>query len=344
MNLFHRIALLRLSALGDVILMVPVVRAIQRHFPEAQVTWLTGRPAYTLLEGLSGVEFIVIDKPRSINDYRQLHRELKSRKFDVLLAAQASLRTNLIYPFIHAPIKVGFDASRSRDGHGFFISQRISARQEHLLEGFMQFAQALKVRDCSLTWDLPIAQSDWDWARQQLSQRSGKWLAINPMASKRERNWPISRYAELIRGAVARWQVNVVITGGNGTEEKAFATQLIAMAGIPCFNCVGLSSLKQLAALLGSVDVLVSPDTGPVHLADAMGTAVVGLYAVARPELSGPYRSSSLVVNVYPEAVATFLHRDPHTVPWGTRVHHRAAMSLISVQSVMEKLARVLCE
>lgn len=194
----QRLALFRLSAVGDVMMMVPVVRALQRTYPRLQITWIIGRMAHTLLDGLSGVDFIVIDKPKSLGSYLQCRQQLQKQSFDVLLAAQASLRANLLYPLLKAPIKIGFDATRSRDAHGLFVNHRIAFAREHLLDGFMRFATMLGVTDKQLEWNLPIQAEHHDWARQQLSVKNGRWLAINPKASKRERDWLVDRYVDVI--------------------------------------------------------------------------------------------------------------------------------------------------
>src|SRR3990167_2366724 len=224
----QRLALLRLSALGDVTLVVPVVRAIQRQHPKLNITWIIDRSAYALVEGLSDVNFMVINKPNSLKSYWQLRNQLKHHRFDMLLAMQASFRANILYPLIKAPIKIGFDKKRSRDGHGFFINRHIAPQQEHLLEGFMRFASALGVNDLSLSWDLPIEHPHWAWAKQQLAiQPNGCWIAINPAASKVERLWMVERYATVIREAKKRWKVNILLTGGPNEFEKNLAEKII---------------------------------------------------------------------------------------------------------------------
>lgn len=333
----QHIVLVRLSALGDVTLMVPVVRAIQRAHPSWKITWVIGRSPYQLLSGLSGVEFLVIDKPRSFKDYWRLWRRLRKMHFDVLLAAQASLRANLIYPLIHASTKLGFDKKRARDGHHFVVKQRIPSSQEHLLDGFMQFAKKLGVDDTALSWDLPIEASHWVWAKQRLN-KPGRWLAINAVSSKSERNWFVERYVAVMDEAVKRWGVHIVLTGGPDAVEMDFAKALCEKASVACLNLVGQHDMKSLAALLGSVDALLAPDTGPVHIATAMGTPVVGLYAVASAELSGPYFSQHLVVDRHAEAVRSILKKDPEQASWGERVHDSAAMKLITVEDVLKKL------
>lgn len=340
-NCIQHIGLCRLSAIGDVTLMVPVVRAIQKHYPQAQLSWIIGKAAYSLLEGLSGVNFIVLDKPKTLRDYWRCYWQLKPYQFDVLLAAQASLRTNLLYPLIKARVKIGFDAKRARDGHSLFINQRIAFAPEHLIEGFMRFAKMLGVTDYSPVANLPISPSDWEFAKRQLSRSSGPWLAVNPAASKSERNWLVERYAQVIDQAAHSFGVSVVVTGGSTAADKAMSDAVIATAKTSCLNLTGQTTLKQLAAVLGSVDALLSPDTGPLHIADAMQTPVIGLYAVAPSKLSGPYHSQSLVVDRFDQAVTQLLHQDPNHIAWGTRVHHSSAMQLISVEDVMQQLEKV---
>ena len=336
------IGILRLSALGDVTLMVPMVRAIQRAYPHATITWITSKLAYSLLKGLGGVEFVVIDKPASIGDYWRLYQRFNTYQFDVLLAPQASLRANLIYPLIKANLKIGFDKARARDAHSWFINKSIKARKEHLLDGFMQFAEAIGVKDCTVDWQMPIDDTDWQWARARITSDEKPWLAINAAASKSERSWLVNRYAAVIDAAASRWSVNVVLMGGPSAAESEIAKAIQKNTSVDCLNLVGKTSIKKMAAVLGSVDVLLSPDTGPLHIAGAMGTSVVGLYAVAPPELSGPYLSQHLVINKYPEAVRQILKKDPETVRWQTRVHDPRAMALIEVDEVLEKLTLVL--
>ena len=135
--------------------------------------------------------------------------------------------------------------------------------------------------------------------------------------------------------------VHIVLLGGNSPLEQHMKTYWHQHAPLPFQDYVGATTLTQLAALLERMHVLVAPDTGPVHLANAMGTPIVGLYAVAPATLTGPYAPNPLsqIIDVYPEAVEQFLKRPATQVPWGKRVHHPDAMSLISVDTVFRSLA-----
>jgi heptosyltransferase I len=337
----HRICLVRLSALGDVCLTVPLVRALQRAFPQASITWVTSPPMLGLLEGLEGVEFVLTEKANHPFAYWRFYRRMKGRSFDVLLAAQASFRAHFLYPLIRAPRKIGFARSEARDSHGWFVNEHVPGGRDHLLDSFLKFARALGVESPAIEWRLPIGKSDIAFAQDRL--KSERWVAVNPMASKPERMWQPEAYVELIKACLDRWKCNVALTGGRNKVECLLGDALASeFSPDRVVNLVGQTTPKQLAAVLARVKVLVAPDTGPVHIATAMGTPVVGLYAVAPPELSGPYHSQHLVVNRFPEAVRTILGKDPQNVRWKTRVKSARAMALITVDDVLAKLETAL--
>ena len=337
-----KIAIVRFSALGDVTLVVPAVQNLQRAFPEVSLTWITSPLSYSLLQGLENVHFEVFEKPRSFSDYRAFYRAFRSRSFDVVLAMQANLRINFLYPALHAPIKIGFDRMRAREGQWLFCNRTIPFANGHLLDSFLSFAEEMGAVATPPIWNLPISAADKSWAEAQLAQLPRPWIVIHPIASKMERTWIFERYAEVMKSVAQRWRAGLVLTGGNAQHEIDLCARLANSAPSGTLNLCGKTTPKQLAALLGQADVLVAPDTGPVHLATAMHTPVVGLYAVASPVLSGPYQHQEFIVNRYPDAVRQFLGKDPDRVPWNTRVHHPQAMALIQTEEVVQQLARVL--
>jgi heptosyltransferase I len=339
--LIQQLAIVRLSALGDVTLLLPVIETLKRAAPQARITWITGTFAYQLLEGYPGVEFIVFDKRRGLGAYLDLRRQLQGRRFDALLAMQASWRANFIYPLISAPVKIGFDRERARDGQWLFTNRRIPFARQHLLDSFFAFLGALGIGERVMEWNLPITEDDRSWAAARAPRGHAPVLVVNPGASKAEREWPVERLIEVIRAAQSRWGAQVILTGGPGAREQSAGATIMAAVSTGITNLIGETTPKKLAAVLAHADCLLAPDTGPVHIAGAVGTPVVGLYAVAPPELSGPYLYPDLVVNRYPEAVRTILGQDPQTVSWTTRVHRGEPMRLIEVADVLAKLAQV---
>jgi heptosyltransferase I len=335
------IAIVRFSALGDVALVVPAVHSLRRTFPDATITWITSPLAYSLLQGLEGVQFEVYDKPGSLADYRAFYRAYSKRTFDVVLAMQANLRINLLYPALHAPIKIGFDRTRAREGQWLFCNRAIPFVNAHLVDSFLSFSAQLGADISEVDWSLPLAEADRAWAREQLKHLPRPLIAIHPFASKPERNWLFERYAKVIQAAVGTWHAGFVLTGGNSPTERDFCARLANIAPDRTLNLCGQTTPKQLAAVLAEADALIAPDTGPVHLARANNTPVVGLYAVASPALSGPYAAQQYIVNRYPQAVRKFLGKDPERVPWNTRVHNPDAMALIQTEDVMQQLSRL---
>jgi len=334
----NSICIVRLSALGDVLMMVPLIRTLQANLPQAQLTWVISRPAFDLVEGMDGVEFIVIDKPDSLMDYWRFKKLMSRRKFDVLLALQAALRTNLLYPLIKAKRKIGYDSHRAKDGHGLFVKERITPGHDHTLESFLKFVEPLGITNKVISWNLPINAEDYAWAEHRLPKK-GPILVVNPAASKPERSWPVERYIEVIKKAQEQWQVQIVLTGGPGGCDKYLAEQILEV--IPAVNLVGKTKPKQLLAVISKATVVLCPDTGPSHMSAAVNTPVIALHAVTNPAISGPYTFQHLAVNRYPEAVEK-VFGTPVKDSWGRHVHGDEAMKLILVDEVMANLAKVL--
>ncbi|MDP1603081.1 MAG: glycosyltransferase family 9 protein [Legionella sp.] len=333
------ICIVRLSALGDVLMLVPLIRTLQDNCPGVAITWVISRPAYDLVEGMDNVEFIVINKPNSISDYWRFKKTLKGRHFDVLLAAQASLRANLLYPLIRATRKIGYDSLRAKDGHGWFVKETIKPGNEHTLDGFLKFAEPLGFSKKSIRWDLPVTASDYSWAREHLPSDK-EILLVNPAASKPERSWMVERYVEVIRHAQNVWNMQVVLTGGPGAYDRELADAILNQ--ISCIDLVGKTKPKQLLAVISMARVVLCPDTGPSHMATAVGTPVVALHAVTSAEVSGPYLYRHLAVDCYAEAVTSILNKTTTTNVWGTHAHGTETMRLVAVDAVLSKLDLVL--
>jgi heptosyltransferase I len=335
------IAVLRMSALGDVVMTLPLLRTLQKAFPQAKLHWIVSRPFHTLVEGVSGVELIVIDKPRGPLSFWRLWRQLRAYSFDWLLVPQASMRANLVTLVTRAKRKIGFGALHSRDLQRWFVDEVVPAEPEHLIDSFLRFATYVGARERVLDWGLPLREDEHAWARARLEGACAIRLAVVLAASKRERNWPVERYRETLNRLAARWPLTVVLVGGAGEHERSLAAALREGLEPPVRDLVGRTSLRQLAALLGQVDALLAPDTGPLHIAQAMGRPVVGLYAVAPSGKTGPYLEPQWTVDVFAQAAATILGRGPGRIGWRQRVHDERALRLITVDAVVDKMEKL---
>jgi heptosyltransferase I len=346
------LCLLRLSAIGDVTHILPIVRTLQHYWPETKITWIIGRLEHQLIKDIEGIEFIVFDKSLGLRAYQALWSQLRGRKFDVFLHMQVSLRANIASLFVRAPIKIGFDKRRAKDLQWLFSNARINAIDcQHVLDGFFEFLKVLGLNERKLAWDIPIPLQDQQWAANLINDQRA--LIINPSSSQRLnnwRNWGADNYAKLIEYAIEKYDLKVILTGGPADNEIALAEEIIKNLALSkkldllkrVDNFVGKTSLKQLAALIQKSVGVVAPDTGPAHIANALGRPIIGLYVTSNPKRTGPYiineAFSDLTVNQYPQALLKYENLSETDAPWGMRVRDIGALDLITLEEVQEKL------
>ena len=322
--------------------MVPMVRTIQEHWPGTGITWIIGKLEASLLGDIEGVEFIVYDKSRRFGALGDLRRTLAGRSFDVLLNMQVALRASILSLFVRAPIRLGYDRARARDGQRFFTNHRIRAvERQHVLDSFFEFTRALGLKERELDWNLPIPPPALEFAASSFEADS-RVVAINPSASKPVRNWSIEKYAAVADYAAEKHGAAVVLTGGPAATEAQLAEAIENAVGSRLLNLVGKTSLKELLAVIDRASVLIAPDTGPAHMGTTVGTPVIGLYAASNPLRSGPYLSLDHTVNNYPQALMEARSVDVDAVRWGTRVRSTAAMDSITIDQVTAKLDAIL--
>lgn len=332
------ICIMRLSAIGDVTHVVPVVHAIRKQMPDARITWIVGKLEARLLAGLEGVEFIVFDKKGGFAAFRQLRKALRGRTFDVLLHMQVAARANLLSTLIKAKRRIGWDKPRWRDRHQWFISESVrSVPGQHQVDAFLEFARALGVPTEPPVWNLPVSAEDMAWATETLGE-GAPVLMISPCSSHPLRNWRAGHYAQVADHAISELSMRVVLTGGPSGLEIKTGREIEAAMQNKAQNLIGKDTIRQSVALLKQAAVVISPDSGPAHLASCVGTPVIGLYAATPSKRSGPYNSLDLCVDKYAEAARKFRHREPSELRWGQRIEYSGVMDLIEVPDVVEKL------
>lgn len=338
----HRsICVLRLSSIGDVVQAIPAVNALRDTFPESQITWVVGAREATIVRQLPGVEIVPLPKG-AMAGASLLKERLRHRSFGVLLHMQTSLRANLTSLAVPARRRIGFDRARSRELHGTVVTERIPANpNEHVLDGFLSFARMLGANPRRLRRAPPITEAARAFARHHLPEGE-RYLVINPCASDARRDWTVEGYADVAATAVETHGLRVVLTGAPTPRERAVTSALQERVPGGALNLVGMDDLTTLPAILERAEAVVSPDTGPAHLAAAMGTPVIGLYAVTNPRRSGPYGSLQWCVDRFPDAAVRYRGVEPQRLPWRTRINAPGAMNLIHPEDVRERLAAVL--
>jgi heptosyltransferase I len=335
----RRICILRLSAIGDTCHVVPLIRTLQHAWPECRITWIIGRMEAKLMSLMPEIEFLTVDKRRFAAEYLRLHRTLSPRRFDLMLQIHVSFRSSLLSTLVHAPFKLGFDRARARDFQWLFTNYRIQPRQrEHVLDSFWGFTEALGIAERRLEWNVPLPAEAVEYAARVIPDQQPT-LLISPCSSHTMRNWRPECFAQVADHAVKRWGMRVILCGGPSPIERETGDRVLAAATSALVDQIGRDTLPQMLALLARATVLLTPDSGPAHMATMVDTPVIGLYATTNPARSGPYRSLRWCVSRFDEAARQFKGRDPSELPWWVKIEQRpGAMDLIQPHDVMQRL------
>lgn len=337
MPLFTRaprsLCILRLSAIGDLCHAIACVQAIQRQWPTTKITWVAGKLEAQLLQYIPGIEVIIFDKKQGWKAYWQLRCQLKNRQFDALVHMQAALRASIASLMIKADIRLGFDKARAKDAQWLFTNCKIeSGKSEHVLDGFMAFAQKLGVTDLTVRWDITIPLASEQKAAALIDNKAT--FIICPAASKAYKNWTLEGYCALANHAIKQG-FQVLICGAPTATEKALAKTIVDSTQQQAKNLIGQTSLIELLALIKQASLVLAPDTGPTHMATMVNTPVIGLYAHHNPKRTGPYTQLSHVVSVYEQLITAQTGKTVEELPWRARVKDENAMQQIPIKAVI---------
>lgn len=237
---------------------------------------------------------------------------------------------------VRAPLRIGYDVARAKDMHGWFVNRRIAARTgEHVLDAMASFLEPLGLKQTQVRWDIPIPGAADDFAQEHLPGDIHT-LLVSPCSSHVLRNWRPDRYAAVMDHAATRgWRV--VLCGGPSDFEREFGTNIAAKCKSKPMDLIGKDTLKQFLALARRADLVLTPDSGPMHMANAVGSKVLGLHAASNPQRSGPYSDRRWCVDRYDAAARKYRGKPASELPWGTKIEYPGVMDLISTEAVIER-------
>lgn len=342
------VCILRLSALGDCINAFGMMGAIKKHYPDVNLSFVIDKRFASLFideQGKDLIPMLCVDfKGRGLKAACDLRKALKPHmqalgigRFDALLNMQTSVKASLCSMVIKAKDKYGYDKERAREGHSLFINHEVnSPNNPHVLAGFMAFAEAAGLKIDQPHWDFKLDPFLIDRVSCLVSHE--RIFAICPCSAKAQKNWSVEGYAHMANYALGRG-LQPVLLGGNGIIEKQ-TCESIAKICPRAINLCGRTNLRELAAMLSISKLVLSPDSGPMHLAQAVGTPVIGLFAVHDDLRVGPWNFSNLNVSVYKELAQKELGDKP--IPWRYRVRDENAMQHISLDMVKASFDKAL--
>ena len=289
------ICIVLLTGLGDVVHGLPIANALKRANPRHRITWVVEpMPAGILAPHPAIDRVVVFRKKDGLRGVLALERDLRGADFDITLNFNIYFKS--IFPTLlsRAPYRVGFEPGRARDNVWRAATHVLPSRpRAHTQDMFLEFLELLGVPAEPLQWRMEITPAERT-AQQKfftpLRARGRPIVGLVPASANANKDWLTERWVELARAIDRDIGASVLLIGGPGARETAIARAIEADAGVPVTWGLG-DGVRRLPWLIDACDAIVAPDTGPVHIARALGTPVVGLYGHTNPWRVGPYRA-----------------------------------------------------
>jgi lipopolysaccharide heptosyltransferase I len=291
----RRIAIIKPSALGDIVHALPVLTALRARFPAARITWVVNAAYESLLTGHPDLDETLPFDRSAMRGARSAIRatfafasELRRRRFDLAIDMQGLLRSGLMTWATGAPVRVGF--ANAREGSRYLYTQKVRSptlNAAHAVERMWCIAEAFGAGGGPKTFRVPLQPAEVASARTELAQLPHPIVAVAGGAKWLTKRWPAAYFAELVNRAHAQFGGSCVLLGAG--EDVPLSRAVAERVHGPVLDLTGKTSLQRLAAVLALADVVLGNDTGPLHLAAALGRPCVAPYLCTRVGLHGPY-------------------------------------------------------
>jgi lipopolysaccharide heptosyltransferase I len=312
----QRIILIKPSALGDIIHSLPVLTALRRRYPRAHISWLVNRTYEPLLQGHPDLdETLPFDRGASRGGWREavpayirFVRGLHRQGFDLAIDLQGLFRSGLLTLATGAARRVGL--STAREGATWFYTDVVPVADfnaVHAVDRYWLLAEALGACDGPKEFRLPVREAERRWAQRCLLDCPRPWLVCGVGSRWVTKRWPPEHFAALVRRAQAKHGGTALFVGGS--DETPLAGRTAEWLLGPTKDLTGQTSLPQLTALLSLADVMIANDTGPLHLAAALGRPVIAPYTCTKVLLNGPYGAEAGAVEARIWCQGSYLKR-----------------------------------
>lgn len=316
--------ILKLGAVGDVIHALPVARTLRARFPAAHLAWAVEERAFDVLNGNPDLNEVLVFRRAELRGGAALAglwawaAELRAHRFTVVIDLHNLLKTGLMARATSAPRRIGFD--KWREGNFLFMTETVRPAPDcrHWVEKYLALLAPLGVGRADWRIEFPFQWPPQDaeriarYLREQRLDTPGGPVALNPGAAWASKRWPPERFARVGDELHERFDVPILVLWGPG--ERALAESVIRAMTRPA-ALAPETTLKSLGALLARCRLLISGDTGPLHLAAALDRPTVALFGPSDPRRNGAYGARVRVVGS-PFAPATHWQRKEHGRRW----------------------------
>ena len=295
------VGIVMMSAIGDVVHVLPLVTALKRHAPAVRITWVLQPGGATLARGHWAVdEIIEFDRSLGLRAYPDIRAKLANHAFDVVLALQVYFKAGIVTSFTTAAVKLGFDRARARDLNWLFTTHRIPPHDgQHVQDQYFEFLDELGVPHEPPAWDLGPWQHERAWQSEFLSGFDRPIAPIVVGTSKPDKDWLPERWAQVCDALYGDFGLQPVLVGATSPRERASERVIMDQARVPVVSALG-SGLRRLVSIIDGGALTLSPDTGPLHMAVALNRPVISLIGYSNPKRVGPYRRfHDLMIDAY---------------------------------------------
>jgi len=341
------ILIIKLSAIGDVVHAIPLLEVLGQNFPEARIDWLVEEEASEIIKGHKKLNKIIIsyrktwqkkffksrEQPAVIGDIFRFLRELRSEEYDLVIDLQGLFKSGILTGISRGTRKIG--SSGGREGSSLFLTEDpyVVDYNQHALDRYLKVADYLNCDKDSWRGDIPIGDSDKasiDDLIRVNGIRVERLVTINPLARWKTKLWEPLKFGALAERLRKELSCDILFTGSG--HDRSIIEEIIGMTEGKSINAAGKTSLKELAYLYSRCRLLISTDTGPMHMAAAMARPVVALFGPTDPWRTGPYGSGHKVIREEMECSPCFKKR----------CHHMTCMKNIAVEKVFNAVKALL--
>lgn len=327
-----KICLIRTSALGDTVHALGLVNGLRKGYPDAHLTWVLQTLSYDMVKHQKTVDrFITFNRNGTKRDWLNLFHRLRQDAYDLVILPQVSAKVSLITLFTKSKNKLGFDFGRSKELHWLVTNRRIPpAPMRHVQDQFFEFVEYLDIRDYPVEWNFTFTSEEIQWQQSFFARFKRPVIGFVVASSSRNKDWDLEKYARIMDYVNQELDMQPMIIGGPGQLEKDHADVICRLCEHKPVVALEKPIRTTMLQLSGS-RLVVSPDTGPLHMAVALDVPTIGLYGYSDPRRCGPYRKyHDLLIDKYNDPGAENTPITRKTKP--------GRMDRISAEAVIEKI------
>lgn len=343
----EKILIIRLSGVGDVIHSLPLLSALRRKYIDNHITWLVSKKAEAVVAGNPGLdEVIVFEKSKGLRAWLSLIRKLKEAKFDLVIDPQSQFRSGVVAFLAGIPRRVGFVRGVSKEPNSIFMNEKVDPGKGeiHNVDRDLSFAKHLGIPPGEKKFIIHVDDGDVKYIEDFLKGAGAGGAAplvgLSIAGSLPNKRWKNSSWAALIDAISSREKMKTIILWGPG--EEGDVEEITKFAKKKTLTAPA-TDLKQLAALMGKCNMVIGNDSGPLHMAVAMGTSVIGLYGPSGFKKCGPYGEGNTAIRKDLSGLACFSRgRNVTRCRKFRRCGEKDCMDLITVEDVMKAVEGLL--